>query len=259
MRRMQWLIILCGLASSLVKAQMPTVYVGLDQGLMEYQGTLGQSKIGLTLVIDKASAPHGSYFYFKHLKDIPLDGRFIEDGFVLDEHDASRKVNGAFHLTLSTEGARHIKGPLTLSNTMVLTGLWHSADGQRELPVRLVQVTWTDGSEDHRYGPFGNNAEVERKVQGLLSAIERGDKQAASTFVSYPLRVTDRNLVIRNAQQFLEEYDRIFTPDRVRCLEQFPAHNMFMNYQGIMFGNGGELWFDGKGLITVNSCMIAPD
>ena len=230
-----------------------SIYGGFGPGLLDYQGTLGTAKIGLTFVLDKNTEPHGSYFYFKHLKDIPLKGTFAPDGFELQEFDSSGRVRGIFHLRISTVGIRKIERPLTLGNTSMLIGTWTSADGTRTLPVKLKQIDWVRGTDESRYGAFGSNLEIERKVRQFYDAVQQGNRRAASDAVSYPLPVNSLKLRIANKQQFLADYGRIFTASFVRCLANYPPHNLFVNAQGIMFGRG-ELWFNEKGLISINPC-----
>jgi hypothetical protein len=233
------------------------IYGGFGAGLLDYQGNVGPAKIGLTFVTDASAAPYGSYFYFKYLKDIPLKGSFAPDGFVLNEYDQSGKSSGTFHLKISTEGVgTEAKKPLNLGNTSILTGTWTSADGSRTLPVKLKQVGWMSGSEGHRYGAFGSDADVERRIQSFYADVQHGNKQAAAALVSYPLRANALKLTIKDQKQFLTDYDRVFTPDFVRCLQQYPPHNLFVNAQGIMLGQG-ELWFDEHGLMSVNACTSA--
>jgi hypothetical protein len=261
MRAIQLLVLLmAGFASTISYGQasaVAPVYGGFGPGLLDYQGTVGPAKIGLTFVIDTSAVPHGAYFYFKYLKDIPLKGSFAPDGFVLNEYDQSGKASGTFHLKISSEGGdAKAEKPLNLGNTSMLTGTWTSADGSRSLPVSLKQVGWTSGSEGHRYGVFGSDADMERKIQGFYSDVQHGNKQAAAALVSYPLRVNSLKLTVKDQRQFLVDYERVFTPDFVRCLQQYPPHNLFVNAQGIMLGQG-ELWFDEHGLTSVNPCSSA--
>lgn len=233
------------------------IYGGFGPGLLDYQGNVGPAKIGLTFVIDTSATPHGSYFYFKYLKDIPLKGSFASDGFVLNEYDQGGKVSGTFHLKISTEGV-DAKGEKTpnLGNTSILTGTWTSADNSRSFPVKLKQVGWMSGSEGHRYEAFGSDADVEGRIQRFYTDVQHGNKQAAAALVSYPLRVNALKLTIKDQRQFLADYDLVFTSDFVRCLQQYPPHNLFVNAQGIMLGQG-ELWFDEHGLMSVNACTPA--
>lgn len=230
------------------------IYGRFGPGLLDYQGTLGSVRIGLTLVIDNDPAPHGSYFYFKHLQDIPLKGSFEHEGFELQEYNSLGKIAGTLHLKLSTEGISKIEKPLTLGNTSTLAGTWTSADGARTLPVLLKQMGWMSGTEANRYGDFGSNSAVEQNVRKFYDAVQHGNRQVAADAVDYPVRVNSLRLRIANKQQFLANYNRIFTSGYVHCLAGYPPHNLFANTQGIMLGRG-ELWFNGKGLISINPCI----
>ncbi|MGB0124208.1 MAG: hypothetical protein WA400_01405 [Silvibacterium sp.] len=247
------LLVCAQLSMAALATAVAPIYGGFEPGLLDYQGTLGTTRIGLTFAVDGNPMAHGSYFYFKYLKDIPLKGTFQPDGFALREYDSSGKITGTFHLKISTEDVQKIEKPLALSNTSVLVGTWTSADGSRTLPVELRQMAWMSGSEGNRYGEFGSEVDIERKVRQFYDAVQQGNREAAANAVDYPLRINSLHLSIRDKQQFLAHYTQIFTPAFVRCLANYPPHNLFVNAQGIMLGRG-ELWFNEKGVVSVNPC-----
>jgi hypothetical protein len=90
-------------------------------------------------------------------------------------------------------------------------------------------------------------------VQSFLKAVENGDKSAAASLVSFPLRVNFAASKMLNREQFLRNFNDIFTPAEISCLRQFAPHNMFVSWQGVMLGNG-DLWFNDKGLVAINPC-----
>ncbi|MFC5648221.1 hypothetical protein ACFPYJ_03640 [Paenibacillus solisilvae] len=99
----------------------------------------------------------------------------------------------------------------------------------------------------------------------LKTAVANGDKNAAAAYILYPLRVngTGSALKIANKEEFLKQYDEIFTEPIKQALAKQTKDSLFVNYQGVMVGNG-EIWFGGDisapqklGIITVNH-DIAP-
>ncbi|GED29701.1 hypothetical protein ABHN11_09315 [Brevibacillus centrosporus] len=83
-----------------------------------------------------------------------------------------------------------------------------------------------------------------RKLQVWVA---KGNKAAIANHVQYPLRVNKdgQSRLIATEKQFLAEYDRIMTEKVKQALLQQDVKNTFVNYQGVMVGNG-ELWLREK-------------
>lgn len=226
-----------------------------DPGLYDYVGDLdGKTVIGLTLHQRVGEKVTGSYFYKKYLKDIPLTGEFTGDrDLVMRENDAKGQVAGTFSLRFAENDPRHTRGgdaPLTVD---VLVGKWTSADQSKSYPVYLALTTIAAGAtEDKRYRVAGatNDAFVERNVQAFCSAVEKGDRKTAAGLMSYPVMFSldGKRSRARNEQEFLANYERIFSEQFVEKIRNSIPHNMFANSQGIMIGDGA-VWFDEKGRV----------
>jgi hypothetical protein len=52
----------------------------------------------------------------------------------------------------------------------------------------------------------------------------------------------------RNQQEFLNNYDRIFTAKFVQRIREAIPHNMFANSRGVMIADGA-VWFDEMGRV----------
>lgn len=226
-----------------------------DPGLYDYTGDLdGKILVGLTLRQRDAQKLTGSYFYKRYLKDIPLTGEFTaERDLVLRENDAQGKPAGTFTLHFAEKDPRHKRGgdaPLTID---VLTGTWTSADGKKTLPVYLALAQILPGAEEgHRYRVAGaaDDALIERNAQAFCRAVEKGDRQAVASAVHYPLAysLNGKRAKAANEQEFLKNYDRIFSPKFVSRIRAAVPHNMFARDQGIMLADGA-VWFDEKGKV----------
>jgi hypothetical protein len=59
--------------------------------------------------------------------------------------------------------------------------------------------------------------------------------------------------VLKNKNQFLAQYDKIFTTVFKSTLNKTFSHNLFNNYQGVMIGNG-EIWINN----TLNASEAKP-
>ena len=105
-------------------------------------------------------------------------------------------------------------------------------------------------AEGKRYRVAGaaDDAAVERNVQGFCAAVDKGDRKAVAGDLAFPVMFSlqGKRSSARNEQEFLADYDRIFTPGFVERIRNSIPHNMFANSQGIMIGDGA-VWFDEKG------------
>jgi len=233
-------------------------HAGPDGNLCDYRGTLnGTTIIGLALLHGPDRELHGSYFYKRYLKDIPLKGEYIADRDIeLREYNDSGSVRATFHLhfaeTYPAFTDPHLKEE-------VLVGTW--ASGSKTYPVHLslADEIFVD-DESRRYESMGvtNKAEFEKEAGKFYFAVLQGNKSAALQQVQYPLLVFlgKKKLVLRSPSELLHNWNNIFTPEYVTCLGKGIPHNMFANYRGAMIGNG-EIWFDEKGrVVTLNPCLF---
>lgn len=224
-----------------------------DPGLYDYVGDLdGKTVIGLTLQGRDGQKILGSYFYKKYLKDIPLTGEFTSDrDLVLRENDTNGKPAGTFALHFAESDPRHTKGGDTPLAVDVLIGKWTSADQSKSYPVYLALSTIvTGGSEGERYtvAGAGDDGIVEQNAQAFCAAVAKGDRKGVAIQIAYPLAfsVGGERSRAQNEREFLDDYNRIFTPGFVERIRKGIPHNMFANAQGIMIADGA-VWFDDKG------------
>jgi hypothetical protein len=245
-RRLPMLLVLLAALPSLAAAP-----VLQDPGLYDYLGDLdGKTGIGLTLHQRDGQKVSGSYYYKKYLKDIPLSGEFTgERDLVLRENDAKGQPAGTFALHFAESDPRHTRTGDALT-VDVLTGKWTSADQSKSYPVYLALSTIVGAPAGQRYRVAGasDDASVERNVQAFCAAVERGDRKAVAGDLAYPVTFSleGRRSRASSEQEFLTDYDRIFTPKFVERIRHAIPHNMFANSQGIMIGDGA-VWFDEKG------------
>ncbi|MBX9704884.1 MAG: hypothetical protein K5Q00_01405 [Gammaproteobacteria bacterium] len=76
----------------------------------------------------------------------------------------------------------------------------------------------------------------------LKQAVQKGDKQALSGMVAYPLRVNGTKLNINSPSDFITNYSQIFTPNVTKAIIDQDPYTLFANDQGAMIGNG-QVWF----------------
>ena len=101
----------------------------------------------------------------------------------------------------------------------------------------------------NRYEVAGitNPQAFEAFYRKLQTWVAKGNKAAIANHGQYPLRVNKdgQSRLIATEKQFLAEYDRIMTEKVKQALMQQDVKNTFVNYQGVMVGNG-ELWLREK-------------
>lgn len=240
------LLLLCAvplLGRSVIHAQLKS------GSCNEYRGTLGKNtEIGLSLHA-KGQELEGSYFYRKHLEDIPLTGQYTSARDIsLSETDSENKLGGTF-LWHFVEHDPHFQTDTPLQ-AEVLGGKWVSANGKTTYPVYLQL--------DHECAPPGqslyaaagatNDEIVEKNARAFYDAVVTGNRVVAAKYVSYPATFFDngKRKEIGTYTDFLKYYDQIFTPAYVAKIAQGIPHHMFVNSQGIMLADG-KLWVDAEG------------
>ncbi len=93
---------------------------------------------------------------------------------------------------------------------------------------------------------LGHASRYETVIMAFQGAVAADDKADVAAFVRYPIVVSinGRKLTIRSAAQFVQHYDAIMTPDIVEAIKGQKYGDLFVNDQGVMFGNG-QAWLDG--------------
>lgn len=86
-----------------------------------------------------------------------------------------------------------------------------------------------------------NDQLVYEFVRNLRANI--GNKNILSQMIDYPINPTidDVKVQISSADEFLENFDHIFNQNVVDAIKNQSYDGLFVNYQGVMIGNG-EVW-----------------
>jgi hypothetical protein len=238
------------LLSSLTCALITTAQIREGE-CWEYRGKMGgKTEIGMTLYMQERKL-QGSYYYLKDLKDITLSAHDVsERDITLDELDSSGNLQGTFRLRF-VESDPELKSDKPLE-VDVLRGEWTRADGQVALPVRISLEYSCNvvGSQRYGYGVAGAPSDelVEKNVQGFYFAVLRGNKGEAAKFVSFPLSffLNKKPKTVYNRTAFLRYYGQIFTKAFLARIANGIPHHLFVNWEGIMIGDGA-VWFDENG------------
>ncbi|MFD0618470.1 hypothetical protein ACFQZR_13455 [Paenibacillus sp. GCM10027629] len=77
----------------------------------------------------------------------------------------------------------------------------------------------------------------------LQKAVVSNNKKEVANFISYPLHVNQKGktVLIKSKKQFIEKYNQIMTDKVKEKLLAQKAKDVFVNWQGVMVGDG-EVW-----------------
>jgi hypothetical protein len=150
-----------------------------------FTGTVGQSRIGMTLLVSaKGTVIGGHYFYANDLKDIPLQAGTQGSGIILFAPERAQ-----FALRFKGNGSEGGK-PLDFDNSVGMEGRWMKNDSS--FPVKLqMQQSWQGPANAHWYRDVTSESDAafEAHVQNFYKAVLAGDHASASRYVDFPWRV----------------------------------------------------------------------
>ncbi|WP_164472828.1 hypothetical protein [Cohnella candidum] len=99
-----------------------------------------------------------------------------------------------------------------------------------------------------------------KMFETVKDAAARNDKELAAENALYPIRVNVGKVAVevKTKEDFVRQYDRIFTDKVRKALADQDVNKLFVNDEGVMAGNG-EVWFGATadtpqryGIVTVN-------
>jgi ABC-type Co2+ transport system permease subunit len=93
---------------------------------------------------------------------------------------------------------------------------------------------------------LGDHAAYEEAIDAIQFAIAEGDAAGVAAWVAYPITVAAAGepLVLEDEAQFVEHYDDFMTDDIVEAVATQAYEELFVNSEGVMFGNG-QVWING--------------
>lgn len=88
----------------------------------------------------------------------------------------------------------------------------------------------------------------EKNFNLIKELVAKGKKSEVAKYIEYPLNVYTSvgdtkatNTKIYNKSEFIKKYDTIMTVKVKKALKKQKLENIFINYEGVMVGNG-EIW-----------------
>lgn len=93
---------------------------------------------------------------------------------------------------------------------------------------------------------LGDHATYRTVFDDLQAAVAAEDAAAVANLVRFPIGVSidGHDRVIKNAQEFVKNYQRFMTPEIVEAIKATSYTAVMVNAQGVMLGNG-EVWISG--------------
>ena len=109
--------------------------------------------------------------------------------------------------------------------------------------LAFAEDTATNGAIDQA---FGDRVKYQAVILSLQKAVAAHNVTAVADLVRYPISVSinGRKTMIRNVKAFIANYSAIMTPDIVATVKSQKYEDLFVNYQGVMFGRG-QIWVNG--------------
>ncbi|HEY8892583.1 MAG TPA: lipoprotein [Clostridium sp.] len=198
------------------------------KGYYDYNGTINNNiKIQMSIYKQDREIV-GTYFYEKQGKEIKLKGKSDEKDIILYEYDAAGKNTGIFMGTMKTVDK--------------IEGKWVSADNKTSYPFTLtLKSNIVADVYGKRYAVALNtksDKDVEDFARKIQSYVVNGDKQQLAEQIKYPInaKINGKVVNIQSKEYFIKNYDQIFYPNYKIAISNSFTKNLFVNYQGIMFG-----------------------
>lgn len=199
---------------------------------VDFTGKLGNSDIQLSIYRLSNGTLRGNYCYKKLEKKIPLVGKINGDKIELTE-GVNGKINGT------------ITGKVFTNDKDRFEGKWTNSDKTKSYNFKLTLSSIVSGSDSHRYSSLATDSEVENFMKYVKEAILKNDRQWVISHIKYPVNVTlnHKRTAIKSQKQMSVNFNQIFHAEFKKKIKDACTCNMFVNYQGIMLGDG-QIWVE---------------
>lgn len=226
--------------------------------LNTYTGSINEkpASIGITLVYSGNSI-EGVFFYTDKPNELKINGCLEKDRnftlYAYHENDERLAViQGEFPEVDPLGG--YNGGKLERS---VIIGTWENELTGDNYSIYLRLDHAVGGTLEHQYKVAGATDDkiIDKAAQDFLNAVASNDKEFVTEMIEYPIWVTisGTQKEIKNQDEFLAYYEKIFTDEFKTKLALMRPKHMFAKWSGIMLGHG-EIWFNAYGkIIAINN------
>jgi hypothetical protein len=171
----------------------------------------------------------------------------------LTESNSDGKARGTFDLNIeSSDTSQQYNWGHPLSGE-VLTGDWISTTG-KHFPVRLERKDAEYGILSRYENPRRRLSDqaIERNIRTFYFGALHHDKEKVARDVIYPFKAilaNGKEIRIKNQAQFLQQYDKMFTPNVIKEIGLDAPHDLVWSSSdgGIMMSYG-TVWFNRDGI-----------
>lgn len=203
-------------------------------------------------VIYSDDSMKGVFFYANKPYEIKVDGCLQKDRefilYVYDENDQRLAVVKGEFPEVDPYGGYHGRK----LEREVLIGTWADERTDEISSFYLKLDSAVGGTLEHQYEVAGalDDKIVDQAAQDFLNAVAAGDREFIAGMIEYPIQVSvsGSSVNIKNQDEFLFYYEKIFTDDYKAQLAKLRPKHMFAKWSGIMMGQG-EVWFNAYGKI----------
>ena len=208
-----------------------------QKGYYDYQGTINNNIAIQMSIYPLEKDIVGSYFYDSKRIEIKLKGKAGAKDIVLYEYNEVGENTGIFKGTMNTIDK--------------IEGTWLSADGKQSYPFTLSLKSNLPGSEYGRRYALAISTKSDQDVENFVSEIQsyiiNGNKEQLAEHVNYPIDVKINGKVtkMQNKDDFIKNYNKIFNSNYKDVISNTYTKYLFVNWQGIMFGEGAyNIWIN---------------
>ena len=202
-------------------------------GYYDYEGTINDKlKIRMSFY-NKGDKLVGTYFYESQNKYIKIEGKADDKSVILFEYSEDGKSSAVLQGTMVPDDK--------------IEGTWNDGTQKLSFSIRLTDII-PEVEYGKRYSMATNvsDSNVEKFVEEIKAYVNNNDKNNIAKAISYPININnkDEKILIKNQEDFLKNYDIIFTSEYKKSIEDSFTKYMFVNSQGVMIGDG-LMWFNG--------------
>jgi len=216
---------------------------------VDCEGTVGATRIGMTIDFKQDIITGGHYFVARDLQDIPFTSGIVSKGHIAIQ----MKDRSTFELRFKGNGSENGQ-PLNFENSAGLVGTRRGHARVEKVNLRFQSMgQYSDGQ---RYSAFTElrDSEFEGIIRNWRMAVLAGNRRETARYTHFPLRVNakDGHKMIRNATQLSESWDGIFTPLYLSKIKKDVPHDMRGDKSGLVMLGHGDVWFGDKGVEVLN-------
>lgn len=202
-------------------------------GYYDYEGTINDKlKIRMSFY-NKGDKLVGTYFYESQNKYINIEGKADDKSVILFELGADGKSSAVFEGNMEADDK--------------IVGTWNDGTQKLSLSMKLTDIIpGVEYGKRYSMATKVSDSDVEKFVRNIQAFVNNNDKSNVAKSISYPVNVNIKGerTLIKNEEDFIKNYDSIFTSEYKKAIKDSFAKYLLVNTQGVMIGDG-LMWFNG--------------